>query len=149
LVSSLPSPPRHIPPNPTVLRKTRFSVRLLPKELSFRALSWLRTSDTHKRLMSNQLINDYSESRVDTLHMKNLPHFGKDRYLTTLFLKYFPLFKTQFVRDAHAFTVTPDDWKILLSQRRRWINSTVHNWANLCSWSSFIVSVVSRCISWL
>ena len=32
---------------------------------------------------------------------------------------------------AHAFTVTPDDWKILLFQRRRWINSTIHNLGEL------------------
>jgi chitin synthase len=63
--------------------------------------------------------------------MKNLLHLGEDRYLTTLLLKHFPLFKTQFVRDAHAFTVAPDDWKVLLSQRRRWINSTVHNLGEL------------------
>ncbi|KAF7347345.1 Glycosyltransferase family 2 protein [Mycena venus] len=92
----------------------------------------LRTSDTHKPLLiSNQLIEDYSENRVDTLHMKNLLHLGEDRYLTTLLLKHFPNFKTQFVRDAHAYTVAPDDWKILLSQRRRWINSTVHNLGEL------------------
>lgn len=92
----------------------------------------LRTPDTHKPLLiSNQLIVDYSENRVDTLHMKNLLHLGEDRYLTTLLLKHFPLFKTQFVRDAHAYTVAPDDWKVLLSQRRRWINSTVHNLGEL------------------
>jgi len=92
----------------------------------------LRTPDTHKPLLiSNQMITDYSENRVDTLHMKNLLHLGEDRYLTTLLLKHFPLFKTQFVRDAHAFTVAPDDWKVLLSQRRRWINSTVHNLGEL------------------
>lgn len=92
----------------------------------------LRTPDTHKPLLiSNQLIQDYSENRVDTLHMKNLLHLGEDRYLTTLLLKHFPNFKTQFVRDAHAFTVAPDDWKVLLSQRRRWINSTVHNLGEL------------------
>ncbi|KAF7342277.1 Glycosyltransferase family 2 protein [Mycena venus] len=92
----------------------------------------LRTPDTHKPLLiSNQLIQDYSENRVDTLHMKNLLHLGEDRYLTTLLLKHFPTFKTQFVRDAHAYTVAPDDWKILLSQRRRWINSTVHNLGEL------------------
>ncbi|KAJ7164534.1 glycosyltransferase family 2 protein [Mycena filopes] len=77
------------------------------------------------------LVQDYSENRVDTLHMKNLLHLGEDRYLTTLLLKHFPLFKTQFVRDAHAYTVAPDDWKVLLSQRRRWINSTVHNLGEL------------------
>jgi len=92
----------------------------------------LRTPDTHKPLLiSNQLIEDYSENRVDTLHMKNLLHLGEDRYLTTLLLKHFPLHKTQFVRDAHAYTVAPDDWKVLLSQRRRWINSTVHNLGEL------------------
>ncbi|KAF4602951.1 hypothetical protein EYR38_003355 [Pleurotus pulmonarius] len=92
----------------------------------------LRTPDTHKPLIiSNQLIQDYSENRVDTLHTKNLLHLGEDRYLTTLLLKHFPNFKTQFVRDAHAYTVAPDDWKVLLSQRRRWINSTVHNLGEL------------------
>jgi len=92
----------------------------------------LRTPDTHKPLLiSNPLITDYSENRVDTLHMKNLLHLGEDRYLTTLLLKHFPWFKTQFVRDAHAYTVAPDDWRVLLSQRRRWINSTVHNLGEL------------------
>ncbi|KDQ56608.1 glycosyltransferase family 2 protein [Jaapia argillacea MUCL 33604] len=92
----------------------------------------LRTPDSHKPLLiSNQMVQDYSENRVDTLHMKNLLHLGEDRYLTTLLLKHFPNFKTQFVRDAHAYTVAPDDWKVLLSQRRRWINSTVHNLGEL------------------
>ncbi|THG99489.1 hypothetical protein EW026_g2875 [Hermanssonia centrifuga] len=92
----------------------------------------LRTPDTHKPLLiSNQLIQDYQENRVDTLHMKNLLHLGEDRYLTTLLLKHFSNFKTQFVRDAHAYTVAPDDWQVLLSQRRRWINSTVHNLGEL------------------
>ena len=51
--------------------------------------------------------------------MKNLLHLGEDRYLTTLLLKHFPLFKAQFVRelDPHAFTMALDDWKVLLSQR--------------------------------
>ncbi|TFK68107.1 hypothetical protein BDN72DRAFT_879221 [Pluteus cervinus] len=92
----------------------------------------LRSPDSHKPLLiSNPMIQDYSENRVDTLHMKNLLHLGEDRYLTTLLLKHFPTFKTQFVRDAHAHTVAPDDWKVLLSQRRRWINSTIHNLGEL------------------
>jgi chitin synthase len=92
----------------------------------------LRTPDSHKPLLiANQLVTDYAENRVDTLHMKNLLHLGEDRYLTTLLLKHFTHFKTQFVRDAHAYTVAPDDWKVLLSQRRRWINSTVHNLGEL------------------
>jgi chitin synthase len=92
----------------------------------------LRTPDTHKPvLIASQLVDDYAENRVDTLHLKNLLHLGEDRYLTTLLLKHFPFYKTQFVRDAAAYTVAPDDWKVLLSQRRRWINSTVHNLAEL------------------
>jgi chitin synthase len=92
----------------------------------------LRTTDTHKPLfISTQVIEDYSENRVDTLHMKNLLHLGEDRYLTTLLLKHFPNYKTHFVRDAHAQTIAPDEWSILLSQRRRWINSTIHNLAEL------------------
>jgi hypothetical protein len=63
--------------------------------------------------------------------MKNLLHLGEDRYLTTLLLKHFSNYKTQFVRDAHAYTVVPDEWSVLLSQRRRWINSTIHNLAEL------------------
>ncbi|KAG8850411.1 hypothetical protein FRB91_009071 [Serendipita sp. 411] len=81
--------------------------------------------------LNKQVIDDYSENRVDTLHMKNLLHLGEDRYLTTLLLKHFPNYKTQFVRDAHAWTVAPDEWSVLLSQRRRWINSTIHNLAEL------------------
>jgi chitin synthase len=92
----------------------------------------LRTPDTHKPLfVSNQIIHDYAENRVDTLHLKNLLHLGEDRYLTTLVLKHFPTYKTKFVRDAHAETVAPDSAKVLLSQRRRWINSTIHNLAEL------------------
>ncbi|KZP20345.1 glycosyltransferase family 2 protein [Athelia psychrophila] len=92
----------------------------------------LRTPDTHKPiLIANEMLEKYSENRVDTLHMKNLLHLGEDRYLSTLLLKYFPNYKTQFVRDAHAYTVAPDDWQVLLSQRRRWINSTVHNLSEL------------------
>lgn len=73
------------------------------------------------------VIDDYSENEVDTLHKKNLLHLGEDRYLTTLMLKHFPHFKTKFASDARAMTAAPEKWNVLLSQRRRWINSTVHN----------------------
>ncbi|WRT65066.1 uncharacterized protein IL334_002008 [Kwoniella shivajii] len=92
----------------------------------------LRSPDTHKPLfISNGIIQDYSENRVDTLHLKNLLHLGEDRYLTTLVLKHFNDYKTKFVRDAYAQTVAPDSASVLLSQRRRWINSTIHNLAEL------------------
>ncbi|KAJ7223804.1 chitin synthase-domain-containing protein [Mycena rebaudengoi] len=35
----------------------------------------------HSQMISNQLIADSSENRVDTLHMKNLLHLGEDRCL--------------------------------------------------------------------
>jgi chitin synthase len=57
--------------------------------------------------------------------MRNLLCFGEDRYLTTA--EALPLWKTQFIHYAHIFTIAPDDWRVLLSQRRRWINSTIYN----------------------
>ncbi|KAJ2797696.1 Chitin synthase, class 6, partial [Coemansia helicoidea] len=78
-------------------------------------------------LISNQIIEDYAVNRADTLHEKNLLHLGEDRYLTTLVLKHFPYYKNKFVAAAKCQTNAPDQLGVLLSQRRRWINSTVHN----------------------
>ncbi|EPQ25956.1 uncharacterized protein PFL1_06412 [Pseudozyma flocculosa PF-1] len=92
----------------------------------------IRSSDKGRPLfISNRIIDDYSENRVDTLHKKNLLHLGEDRYLTTLVLKHFPAFRTKFIQDAKAQTAAPDRFGVLLSQRRRWINSTIHNLAEL------------------
>ncbi|CAO1629389.1 unnamed protein product [Parajaminaea phylloscopi] len=92
----------------------------------------LRTPDTHRPLfIANRVVDDYSENRVDTLHTKNLLSLGEDRYLTTLVLKHFGSYKTTFVRAGQAKTAAPDDMGVLLSQRRRWINSTVHNLVEL------------------
>ncbi|RKP03804.1 hypothetical protein CXG81DRAFT_9112 [Caulochytrium protostelioides] len=82
-------------------------------------------------LVAPNLIQDYAENQVDTLHLKNLLHLGEDRYLTTLLLKHFPGMKTKFTPDAMAKTVAPDKWNVLISQRRRWINSTIHNLVEL------------------
>ncbi|KAG2220910.1 hypothetical protein INT45_013039 [Circinella minor] len=92
----------------------------------------VRTVDG-KRLLycSNDIIADYQINKVDTLHKKNLLHLGEDRYLTTLLLKHFPNFKTKFVPDAQCKTNAPDMWSVLVSQRRRWINSTIHNLGEL------------------
>ena len=46
-------------------------------------------------------------------------------------MKQFPEYKMAFCKEALAQTIAPDDWKVLMSQRRRWINSTVHNLAEL------------------
>ncbi|TPX46496.1 chitin synthase [Synchytrium endobioticum] len=78
-------------------------------------------------LISPTVINEYSENKIDTLHKKNLFLLGEDRYLTTLILKHFPGWKLSFTNDAKCSTYAPDTWSVFLSQRRRWINSTVHN----------------------
>ncbi|KAJ3360115.1 hypothetical protein HDU91_004705 [Kappamyces sp. JEL0680] len=64
-------------------------------------------------LISPKLVRKYARDRVDTLHMKNLLQLGEDR--------------------AKCKTIVPDQWQVLLSQRRRWINSTVHNLWELMS----------------
>lgn len=78
-------------------------------------------------LVSPQIISEYSQSTVTTLHQKNLLLLGEDRFLTTLLLRTFPNRKMMFCPQARCRTVVPDTFSILLSQRRRWINSTVHN----------------------
>jgi chitin synthase len=92
----------------------------------------LRTADKGKPLIiSDKIIKDYADCVVDTLHKKNLLSLGEDRYLTTLMLKHFPTMSFKFIPDAYALTAAPETWSILLSQRRRWINSTIHNLAEL------------------
>ncbi|KAK9446994.1 chitin synthase-domain-containing protein [Limtongia smithiae] len=92
----------------------------------------LRTADKAKPLIiSKEIITGYSDGQIDTLHKKNLLALGEDRYLTTLMMKSFPKMRFTFVPDAHAQTAAPDTWGVLISQRRRWINSTIHNLAEL------------------
>lgn len=92
----------------------------------------LRTVKKAKPLIiADSVINDYAVGQVDTLHKKNLFSLGEDRYLTTLMSKYFSKMKYTFIPDAHAYTQAPDEFSVLLSQRRRWINSTVHNLVEL------------------
>ncbi|CAG8792607.1 15118_t:CDS:2, partial [Gigaspora rosea] len=78
-------------------------------------------------LANPDIVEQYSENVVDTLHKKNLLLLGEDRYLTTLMLKNFPKRKTLFIPQSVCKTVVPDTFRVLRSQRRRWINSTVHN----------------------
>lgn len=78
-------------------------------------------------LANPDIVEHYSENVVETLHQKNLLLLGEDRYLSTLMLRTFPKRKQMFVPQAVCKTTVPDEFKVLLSQRRRWINSTVHN----------------------
>ena len=92
----------------------------------------LRTADKGRPLIiSDKVISEYSDCEVDTLHKKNLLALGEDRYLTTLMTKHFPGMSYKFIPDAFAATAAPETWSVLLSQRRRWINSTIHNLAEL------------------
>ncbi|CAG8511830.1 12541_t:CDS:2 [Acaulospora colombiana] len=74
-----------------------------------------------------EIVQEYSQNVVDTLHQKNLLLLGEDRFLTTLMLRNFPHRKMMFCPQAVCKTIVPDDFRVLLSQRRRWINSTIHN----------------------
>lgn len=92
----------------------------------------IRTNDKGRPLIiSNRVIDEYADDNVDTLDKKNLFSLGEDRFLTTLLMKHFPSFKTKFTPDAIARTMAPVSWRVLFSQRRRWINSTVHNLCEL------------------
>lgn len=109
----------------------------------------LRTADKGRPLIiSDKVIKEYADINVDTLHKKNLLSLGEDRYLTTLMTKHFPAMSYKFVPDAYALTEAPAEWSVLLSQRRRWINSTIHNLAelmfikNLCGFCCFSMRFV-------
>ncbi|SCZ93412.1 BZ3500_MvSof-1268-A1-R1_Chr6-3g08643 [Microbotryum saponariae] len=91
----------------------------------------IRSVEHKPLIIADNVVTEYGENKVETLHVKNLLSLGEDRYLTTVMLKSFPAFKMKFCREAHAQTIAPDDWKVLMSQRRRWINSTVHNLSEL------------------
>ncbi|KAJ4317802.1 hypothetical protein N0V84_007164 [Fusarium piperis] len=109
----------------------------------------LRTFDGKRPLIvSDAVLRDYSVCDVETLHLKNLLSLGEDRYLTTLMIKHFPHMWLKFLPDAQCQTVAPESWKVLLSQRRRWINSTIHNLVelmrleNMCGVCCFSMRVV-------
>ncbi|KAJ3417264.1 hypothetical protein HDV05_005720 [Chytridiales sp. JEL 0842] len=118
----------------------------------------IKSASGNPLLISPGVIKDFSENTVDTLHLKNLLHLGEDRYLTTLMMKHFPSFKLTFTADAKCKTNAPDQWEVLVSQRRRWINSTVHTLLelmtikNLCGFCLFsmraivLLDLVSTCV---
>ncbi|KAI5173035.1 chitin synthase [Nematocida sp. LUAm3] len=78
-------------------------------------------------LVAPSVLHSYGSDETKSLHEKNLLLLGEDRYLTTLLLKNFPKKKLIFIPAAQCDTTVPDKFSVLLSQRRRWINSTIHN----------------------
>ncbi|KAJ5928476.1 hypothetical protein N7466_007432 [Penicillium verhagenii] len=92
----------------------------------------LRTADKGRPLIiSDIVIKEYADIDIDTLHKKNLLSLGEDRFLTTIMTKHFPTMSYKFLPGAHASTAAPETWGVLISQRRRWINSTIHNLVEL------------------
>ena len=89
-------------------------------------------SDDERALIANDFVfGEYARNDIESIHEKNLYHLGEDRMLTTLLLQHFPDMKLSFVPEATCWTTVPHTFKILLSQRRRWINSTLHNMLEL------------------
>ncbi|KAJ2159817.1 hypothetical protein GGF46_002757 [Coemansia sp. RSA 552] len=74
-----------------------------------------------------QIVAAYGSADARSLHRKSLLLLGEDRYLTTLLLRAFPRRKLVFVPRAVCRTRVPAAFAALLAQRRRWINSTIHN----------------------
>ncbi|KAJ5287301.1 hypothetical protein N7478_002987 [Penicillium angulare] len=94
----------------------------------------LRTADKGRPLIiADRLIKEYADIDIDTLHKKNLLSLGEDRFLTTLMTKHFPSMRYKFLPNAYASTAAPETWGVLISQRRRWINSTIHNLVELAA----------------
>ena len=120
---------------------------------SWQKVLWCALSahaDTQKPfLISNQIIFNYSHNHIDTLHMKNLLHWiGEDRY--TPFLKYFLMYKTQFIQVAMQRQLL---WMTGRFSFHNVVGGSIRqstSLATLCSWINFAVSVVSPCglLSW-
>lgn len=78
-------------------------------------------------ILMDKLIKIYSNRNVESMHTRNLLSLGEDRFFTTLVLRFFPGLKTVYVSQAISHTIVPDSFMVLLSQRRRWIGSTISN----------------------
>mmetsp|Transcript_10151 Transcript_10151/g.27820 ORF Transcript_10151/g.27820 Transcript_10151/m.27820 type:complete len:977 (-) Transcript_10151:268-3198(-) len=87
----------------------------------------LFNKDKKPFISSDIIVQKYSRNDIASLHEKNLYELGEDRMLTTLLLQHFPGMRLSFVPEAVCWTIVPHTFSILLSQRRRWINSTLHN----------------------
>eukprot|EP00525_Craspedostauros_australis_P012408 CAMPEP_0198113612 /NCGR_PEP_ID=MMETSP1442-20131203/5236_1 /TAXON_ID= /ORGANISM="Craspedostauros australis, Strain CCMP3328" /LENGTH=432 /DNA_ID=CAMNT_0043770747 /DNA_START=64 /DNA_END=1362 /DNA_ORIENTATION=- len=87
----------------------------------------LFTEEMDPLISADIIFQEYSRNDIQSLHEKNLYELGEDRMLTTLLLQHFAGMKLSFVPEAICWTIVPHTFSILLSQRRRWINSTLHN----------------------
>ncbi|KAL9939281.1 hypothetical protein V8E36_002094 [Tilletia maclaganii] len=102
-------------------------VTCLPGCFSMYRIKARKEGDWVPIIVKPEVTREYSQTTVTTLHQKNLLLLGEDRFLTTLLLRTFPNRKMVFCPQARCRTEVPHTFKMLLSQRRRWINSTIHN----------------------
>ena len=107
--------------------KSRFGALRGKQELDLRQSKNIASVEGKPYLIVDSIIKSYSNRNLDSLHVKNLLSLGEDRFLTLLLLRFFPEGKTKFIPQAKCWTTVPDSFCVLLSQRRRWINSTIHN----------------------
>ena len=91
----------------------------------------LYTEELQPLLTSDNIFVQYSRNDITSLHERNLYELGEDRMLTTLMLQEFNGMSLCFVPEATCWTIVPHNFQILKSQRRRWINSTIHNMCEL------------------
>ena len=89
------------------------------------------TEELEPLLVNDTIFQGYSRNDVSSLHERNLFELGEDRMLTTLLLQTFSGMNLSFVPEATCWTIVPHTFAILVSQRRRWINSTLHNMLEL------------------
>eukprot|EP00127_Corallochytrium_limacisporum_P006708 Clim_evm21s233 gene=Clim_evmTU21s233 len=102
-----------------------------PQSMTSRPMVIARESDLI--LINDAVLNRYARAAARTMHEKNLLMLGEDRYLTTLLLKHHNRRRITFTERAQCFTEVPEKFRVLRSQRRRWINSTMHNLFTLIS----------------
>ena len=91
----------------------------------------LYTEESQPLLTHDCIYQQYSRNDISSLHERNLYELGEDRMLTTLMLQEFYGMKLSFVPEATCWTIVPHTFQVLKSQRRRWINSTIHNMLEL------------------
>jgi cellulose synthase/poly-beta-1,6-N-acetylglucosamine synthase-like glycosyltransferase len=58
-------------------------------------------------IIKPEIVKEYSQSDVVTLHQKNLLLLGEDRFLTTILIRTFPNRKMMFLPQAKCRTVVP------------------------------------------
>ncbi|KAK0038617.1 chitin synthase 1 [Biomphalaria pfeifferi] len=96
-------------------------------------------------LASSDVVTAYNASEARTLHQKIRLHLGEDRHLITLLLKRFHNHnqKMVLVPSTKCKTSVPTKFRALLNQRRKWINSTIHNLLELVQTDNFCMPYCS------